>query len=495
MQPSRPQVQRAPSIFTTTWPISAAAPRPDPGLAVEDDPAAHAGAPPDSEQRLLRRAAPSANSPSTATCTSLPERDRAAQRAPTARSASGNASSQSGRLRAPATIPASASTAPGEPTPDARRGRRSPRRRRPPPRAWPRRSARPPPAGRPPAGWAAWPRPATLPRAAHHHRLDLGAAQVDAALHSHDAIRSHHSMRSSAPQTAPPPRGWPGRRRPGRSWPLTCCRRAKVSSSNDERRGRRHVHEVEVAPARGPGLQRLPHLLHVRAWRPGALRVHGHAHRVDGELGVERRGGAAVRRRARQRAAQVAQLHRQQRAAGARPGHAHEGLDGLGGKLAQQVAVAERRAPGSSRVAVERAQPGRAGSCANVFIIGSPSSSERPDQLRALGLRVRRRRRSRPRSGCRAAARAPPGSGGSVRKRAQARHLVGQAARPTRGRPGSPRRRGRRARRSSRRTPRPAGRARTRWRSPRRSCRRRRAAPRTGRARCRGRRARARRRR
>ena len=54
MQPRRPHVQRAPSISTTMCPISPAPPRPRPGLAVEDQPAADAGPPEDAEQRVVR---------------------------------------------------------------------------------------------------------------------------------------------------------------------------------------------------------------------------------------------------------------------------------------------------------------------------------------------------------------------------------------------------------------------------------------------------------
>ena len=52
MQPRRPQVHCAPSILTTTWPSSPAGAAAVPGLAVEHDPAAHAGAPADAQHRL-----------------------------------------------------------------------------------------------------------------------------------------------------------------------------------------------------------------------------------------------------------------------------------------------------------------------------------------------------------------------------------------------------------------------------------------------------------
>src|SRR4051812_28506174 len=82
MQPTRPQPQRAPPSFTHTWPISPAARRPshglpsstippptdphahaaapaggaapEPRLAVEHEPAAHAGAPEHAQQRGVR---------------------------------------------------------------------------------------------------------------------------------------------------------------------------------------------------------------------------------------------------------------------------------------------------------------------------------------------------------------------------------------------------------------------------------------------------------
>ena len=149
MQPRRPQGQRAPPRLTTMWPISPGGAAPEPGLAVEDEAAADARAPEDAEDRAeglaraepeLRRRSPTRTSlPS---CTGAPS--SSARLSPSAK-----VPSQPGRLRALATVPASASTAPGEPTPtpvergglDAR-GLRRPRAS-PPPSPPTRRPGRP----------------------------------------------------------------------------------------------------------------------------------------------------------------------------------------------------------------------------------------------------------------------------------------------------------------------------------------------------------------
>ena len=72
MQPRRPQVQRAPSISTTTCPISPAPPRPVHGLPsrIRPPPTPVPQNTPSSEP--YGRPAPSLNSASVATCTSLP---------------------------------------------------------------------------------------------------------------------------------------------------------------------------------------------------------------------------------------------------------------------------------------------------------------------------------------------------------------------------------------------------------------------------------------
>src|ERR1700691_381699 len=114
MQPRRPHVQRAPSISTTTCPISPAPPRPVQGLPsrIRPPPTPVPQNTPSSE--LYGRPAPSLNSASVATCTSLPT----ATLQPSASAsvlASGNVPSQPGRLRALVTSPPS--IVPGEPTP------------------------------------------------------------------------------------------------------------------------------------------------------------------------------------------------------------------------------------------------------------------------------------------------------------------------------------------------------------------------------------------
>ena len=116
MQPRRPQGQRAPSRRTTTWPISPADPRPSQGLPSSTRPP-----PTPVPQKTPRtesnsRAAPSWNSASVATWTSLPSLTGAPIRPPRSLP-SAKVPSQPGRLRALETVPSSSSTAPGEPTP------------------------------------------------------------------------------------------------------------------------------------------------------------------------------------------------------------------------------------------------------------------------------------------------------------------------------------------------------------------------------------------
>ena len=116
MQPRRPQVQRAPSRLTTTWPISPAAPRPIHGRPSRTMPPPTPVPQNTPSNERYGRPAPSSASASVATWTSLPS----ATRVPNAldsSSASGKLPSQSGRLRALVTVPCSASTSPGEPTP------------------------------------------------------------------------------------------------------------------------------------------------------------------------------------------------------------------------------------------------------------------------------------------------------------------------------------------------------------------------------------------
>src|SRR5919202_835224 len=116
MRPSRPQPRRSPPIRTTTWPISPAAPRP-----IQGRPSSTIPPPTPVPQNTPRserygRPAPSSNSASVATWTSLPR----CARVPSACSSaapSANSPSQPGRFRALATVPALASTSPGDPTP------------------------------------------------------------------------------------------------------------------------------------------------------------------------------------------------------------------------------------------------------------------------------------------------------------------------------------------------------------------------------------------
>ena len=134
MQPRRPQVQRAPSISTTMCPISPAAPRPVHGLPsrISPPPTPVPQNTPSSE--LYSRPAPSLNSASVATWTSLPtstlqpsaafERGRQRERAFPA--------GQVARARHVAGVDRAGRARP--------RPRRAPPAR--PPRPWPRRAAR-----------------------------------------------------------------------------------------------------------------------------------------------------------------------------------------------------------------------------------------------------------------------------------------------------------------------------------------------------------------
>src|SRR3954449_995165 len=132
MHPRRPHGHRRPSSLTTTWPISPPALRPTPGFPSSTMPPPPPlpqntpspelyGCPPPVPQNtpsteLYGCAAPIANSPSVATCTTLPIAT-GGPRASSSTFASGNVPSQSGRLRALVTVPALPSTSPGEPTP------------------------------------------------------------------------------------------------------------------------------------------------------------------------------------------------------------------------------------------------------------------------------------------------------------------------------------------------------------------------------------------
>src|ERR687896_1830624 len=118
MQPIRPHGQRRPSLLTTMWPISPAAPRPSQSCpsSTTPPPTPVPQKTPSSERYGLP--APSSNSAIVATLTSL-ESPTGAANADSSFSASSYVPSQSGRLRALVTVPASSSTTPGEPTPTA----------------------------------------------------------------------------------------------------------------------------------------------------------------------------------------------------------------------------------------------------------------------------------------------------------------------------------------------------------------------------------------
>src|SRR4051794_13410404 len=116
MQPSRPHPHSSPPIRTTMCPISPATPRP-----VHGRPSRTMPPPTPVPQKTPRterygRPAPSSNSASVATWTSLPR----CARVPSASSSAApraNSPAQSDRFRAFPTVPAFGSTSPGDPTP------------------------------------------------------------------------------------------------------------------------------------------------------------------------------------------------------------------------------------------------------------------------------------------------------------------------------------------------------------------------------------------
>src|ERR1700732_4967981 len=114
MHPSRPHVQRAPPISTTTCPISPAPPRPlhTCPSRIRPPPTPVPQNTPSSE--LYGRPAPSSNSATVATSTSLPSLTSHPSAAPSA-APSGKDPSQPGRLPAPRTL--SPSIVAGEPPP------------------------------------------------------------------------------------------------------------------------------------------------------------------------------------------------------------------------------------------------------------------------------------------------------------------------------------------------------------------------------------------
>src|SRR3954449_8803822 len=116
MHPRRPQPQRSPPMRTTTWPISPAAPRPVHGRPSRTIPPPTPVPQKTPSREWYGRPAPSSHSASVATWTSLPRCARGPSPCPSA-APSANSPSQFGRFRALVTVPARASTSPGEPTP------------------------------------------------------------------------------------------------------------------------------------------------------------------------------------------------------------------------------------------------------------------------------------------------------------------------------------------------------------------------------------------
>src|SRR3954463_4753718 len=121
MQPLRPHGHCAPSFFTTMWPISAAAPRPFHAFPFRTMPPPTPVPQNTPRMELAGLPAPTLNSASVATLTSLPSETGAPPTALLNSAASGNGSIQSVRLRALATVPAAVSVTPGEATPHAAR--------------------------------------------------------------------------------------------------------------------------------------------------------------------------------------------------------------------------------------------------------------------------------------------------------------------------------------------------------------------------------------
>ena len=190
MQPRRPHVQRAPSISTTTCPISPAPPRPVHGLPVEDQTAADARSPEHAQQRAVQPPGPSLNSASVATCTSLPT-PTPQPSALSSVAASGNVPSQPGRLRALVTLPSSIVPGRADPHP-GQRGRldlgrlgRVAQRRLHLRRHIRRAAAR---GRRPPS------RAEHVVHLVDDHRLDLRPAEIDSAVAGH---RADHRRRAT----------------------------------------------------------------------------------------------------------------------------------------------------------------------------------------------------------------------------------------------------------------------------------------------------------
>src|SRR5690242_13570939 len=116
MQPRLPHGQRAPPNLTTVCPISPAPPRPSHGLPfrIRPPPTPVPQNTPSTES--YSRPAPSSNSASVATCTSLPTSTGVPSSLASA-GPSSNDPSHPGRFRALETEPLASSTTPGDPTP------------------------------------------------------------------------------------------------------------------------------------------------------------------------------------------------------------------------------------------------------------------------------------------------------------------------------------------------------------------------------------------
>src|SRR6185312_2558821 len=119
MHPRRPHGHLAPPILTTMWPISPAPPRPIHGLPLSTRPPPTPVPQNTPSSDLYGLPAPSLNSASVATWTSLPTNTGVPSPLDSA-SPRPKLPSQSGRLRAVETAPVSASITPGEPTPTPR---------------------------------------------------------------------------------------------------------------------------------------------------------------------------------------------------------------------------------------------------------------------------------------------------------------------------------------------------------------------------------------
>ena len=198
MQPRRPQVQRAPSILTTMCPISPAPPRPVHGSPSRISAAADAGPPEDAEQRVVagarRRARTRRRSRPARRCRRCTSQ---AERSVERRRRAGTSPSQPGRLRALVTR-CRRSTCPGEPTPTpASAGGSSPAAA--PRRAAPRSISAATSAGPPAVGVGRRAEPSTVCGVVDDDRLDLRAAEVDAAEARH---RRHDRRRRAAPEPA-----------------------------------------------------------------------------------------------------------------------------------------------------------------------------------------------------------------------------------------------------------------------------------------------------